>query len=225
MSGQFPFLNPKEHQEIFRVTDSINALGLGNKTLSRGEYASIMRAACNALSRSLQNGLEEAIVALAKENVDKKRGDEVREILMNADKFTSFLKFEEELLAKCGLSRVSIEKVVSDLRSFRQVVIAEGIPESLTSINSERLLSAIKNLRDRTCEAAADMEKNVGAMRSKYEDRVWGFQISGAGLIVGDLTVLAASAGTLAVFSTVSTGAGGLMLSWERFFLKDPTKE
>jgi hypothetical protein len=219
MSNGFPNLDPKMHAKLFEITDEIRRLRLEPTSLSKADYAKIMRQLCAALRMSFEYGLENAIRYVGDKTKDVETVRNANAIVQDAKTFLAFLQFETQLLKKCGASESAVDDMIQCIKLFR-----ESTNVDFSNLDVGKIIGNAKELCEKACEIAGSVENHIEGERYIYEEKKRALRTYGTAFVAANLSSLALTFGASAIFTTVSAGFGSLMLGWEGR-LRDPTQD
>lgn len=208
--GDFPNLDPKMHEALFRITDEMRRLRLDRGSVSAGEYHRILKELCGALQESCRHGLQQAIFYTQAQANDPEQRAAARQIVSDLGRFSEFIAIEKDILLKCGVSENAADDILEQVSALREHYRAE-------TFNADEVWHHAAALRDGACTAADGVDAHFRDRERFHEDRKRAMRTYGTALIAANLSALAFSAGGSAPVSFVSSGFGGLLLTWTGF--------
>lgn len=210
----FPNLDPKMHEALFRITDDMRRLKVDPGLISKTEYRRILNELCGALRKSCEHGLQQALLYPQAQANDPEAVAAARQIAGDLGRFSEFIVIEKKILLECGVSAETADDILEQVAALREHYRAEGF-------NADEAWHCVVTLRDGTCAAAKSVDSHFGDAERLHEDRRRTMRTYGTAVVVANLTALGITLGGSAPVSFMSSGFGTLLLTWTGFF-KEP---
>lgn len=88
---KMPYVDPKDHEQLFKVTEELRRAYLNPNDITAGRYAALLNETCGALTKSIDGGFEQIVRAAADRARDPEYAAAARGILSDARAFAGLL--------------------------------------------------------------------------------------------------------------------------------------
>jgi len=160
---EFPNLDAADFRLLFQQTDNLKKLRYDPGSLSIKDYKDILIVLCGSLDDAMNKGLEKAVRSRLANDATVQQ--QARAIVGDVKAYVEFLKFEHELLIKCGVSDDGAKEIIDLLYNLRQVFMKD------TQYDADKVWDAVQRFRHEVCNTAQQIKQYVADERQRAEDR------------------------------------------------------
>ena len=201
--NSYPF-DPADFRPLFEVTSELRELTISPADLSWARHARILRELCFSLTSAFDKGFEQVLHSAQANAPETKQF--ARHILSDFAAFTEFLKFEKDVLVKCGVDQSTADAIVAAIRPLHDEIRQMNFDPSKTA-------SAIQNLRDEVCKASHSARRVMDRAKAAADDKRRMMKTYGIVAIVANLSSIAVTMAATTPYAAISTVGGGLLVA------------
>lgn len=205
-------VDPLDYRELFAITGHLRELRLRPAHVTWEHHVHILQELCSILTEAISKGLEHVLYS-ANAN-DASTQESARLVLSDLRVFTDFLKFEKDVLVKCGVDAVTADDVVSAIRPLYTEL-------KQMTFDPAKTFSAIEGLRDDVCKASRSARRAMDRAKTAVDDKKRLLKTYGVAAIIANLSTIPITMGASSAFIAISTVGGGLLIS-QRTDIKNP---
>jgi hypothetical protein len=205
-------VDPLDYRELFAITGHLRELRHAPSQVTWAHHVHILQELCSILTEAIGQGLEQVLYS-ANAN-DPSTQAFARLILSDLRVFTDFLKFEKDVLVKCGVDAVTADDIVAAIRPLYTEL-------KRMTFDPAKTFAAIESLRDDVCKASRSARSAMNRAKTAVDDQKRVLKVYGVAATVANLSTIAITLGASSPFIAISTVAGSLLIS-HRTDIKNP---